>query len=117
MRNECNCNWCGCYCGNIHNVISYEEAENSSKREDDCDFILLQVRRPTATQGQFFCIRFANVPAGNTSYPLKAEINGEIIPLVRSNGEAFNSSELCRGMILSGRYCTDKLIVKVEYHG
>lgn len=117
MSNNCNCNWCGCYCRNIHPVISYEETEELAKKGENCNFILLHVCKPETTHGQFFCIKFANIPSGNTSYPLKVEINEEIIPLVHSNGDSFNSSELCRGMILSGRYCTDKLIVRVEYHG
>ena len=100
----CRYTCCGCYWGSIHSVRNYELME--------CDnYILIDVSSPTANDGQFFCVRFKNIPTSSTSYPLYININDEEIPIQTRGGRQLTSADLSYCMILSGMYTNGKYIV------
>ena len=96
------CNWC-----NVHKVLSFELIE----RQECTPYIKIEVSNPTACDGNFFCLKFRNIPIGLTSYPIVVVINDEEVPVATRCGRVVTSADLCPCTCLSGMFCNDKLIV------
>lgn len=97
----------GCCWSNIHKVLGFELID-----DERCEpFIRIEVSRPCARDGNFFCLGFKAIPVGLTSYPLVVHLNDEDIPIENRCGRAITSAEICPCQTLSGIFCGDKLVV------
>ena len=94
---------CGCGMRYTHRVLSFEEA-NIREESDRCPYIKIEINDPTATDGQFLCVKFRSIPVGLTSYPIKITINGSDVPVKTRSGRTVTTADLYENIMLSGLY-------------
>ena len=94
---------CGCNMRYAHKVLSFEEI-NTGVDTTRCPYIKIEINSPTATDGQFLCVKFRSIPVGLTSYPIKITINGSDVSVKTRSGRKITTADLYENIMLSGLY-------------
>ena len=100
---------CGCNLRYTHKVLGFEEV-NTSEEASRCSYIRIEVENPTASDGEFFCIKFRSIPVGLSSYPVRITINGCDVDVVNHSDRTITTADLYECILLSGMYTDNKLI-------
>ena len=100
----CRYTCCGCYWSNVHGVRDFEFIECGN-------YVLITPSSQRVCDGQFYCLKFKNIPCSLTSYLLYIEFNGEEYPIETRRGRQLTSADLYPCMLMSGIVCNDKYIV------
>lgn len=100
---------CGCNLRYTHRVLSFEEV-NTSEETSRCSYIRITVENPTATNNQFFCIKFRSIPVGLSSYPIRVTINGCDVPVKNRCGRNITTADLYENIMLSGMYSSEPVL-------